>query len=370
MHGGNIMETMRGPFPNNKSVNMEIYDVSDFELKQEHIIKTYIDFKKIWEGHHAIEYTDFNDFEMPKCYLGRGSYPLRLNSWEVKTNALLYDTFIVDSNTFSQIVIGIPFIDFNDENEILKYYSDQVDFDASNFLMKLYKNGSIKLVNSTGIYCDMVNSNEYKKLTADNKLYTKQKEIEEISKKAALFPSDELNVPGLLHMMNEDILVSYLTNSSIITREYAYYIKRKLDEYATSRAKYDIVDLLLDYEVPNFACLNFNEINSIRNLNSLTNFRKKLEKSAGCVTENKFEITDIVQGFRDELWEIALNNISDSPSKVLVESLISNVPILSALISAKNLINVKNFNSGWGYTILKMKKYNNKLPILNVRERL
>ena len=70
---------------------------------------------------------------------------------------------------------------------------------------------------------------------------------------------------------------------------------------------------------------------------------------------------DIVQNFRDELWEIALNNISDSYSKVIVESLISNLPGVSAFLSAKNLLKIKNLKNHWGYTILEMKKSKEKI---------
>lgn len=333
---------------------------AELELYYEELIKTYKKFKIIWEKSYIEDYNKLKNFTSTKCYFGRGSFPESVNSWEVKTNVLLYDTFIFDIRTFNHIVIkGLP-LNLDDENELFRYCYP-IDLEVSNFLMELYENGSIKLVDSIAIWNDMVNGDTYKELEKDNKLYSKKSEINEISKKAALFPTDEYNYPMLLHMMNEDIMVSYLTDSSIITREYSYYIKRKLNEYNKTKYKYDIINLLLEYEVPNFACLDFNKINSIRNSSSLSNLRKKIEESMLNINENESIVKDIVQNFRDELWEIALNNISDSYSKVIVESLISNLPGVSAFLSAKNLLKIKNLKNHWGYTILEMKKSKEKI---------
>jgi len=43
-------------------------------------------------------------------------------------------------------------------------------------------------------------------------------------------------------------------------------------------------------------------------------------------------------------------------SKVVVESLISNVQIVSAFFSAKKVLEINELRSHWGYTILNMKK--------------
>jgi len=332
------------------------FDTIDEDQYREDFIKNYKNFNTIWDKIYILECKELKTLKNleTKCYFGRGSYPSFISSWEVKTNALLYDTFLFDANVFRSLVIGYVPPNLDDENDIW-HFSTPIDLKASSFLIELYKNGSIKLVSSSYIWNNLINSNTYEDLKENNKLYTDKTEIENISKSAALFPSDEYNYPGLLHMMNEDIMTSYLTDSSIITQEYSSYIKRKLEGFDKINFKYNILNFLLEYEVPNFDSLNYKKINNIRNLKSLSNLRNKIEASSQNITENTSNIEDVVQNFRDELWKLALDNIQDNPSKVVVESLISNIPVLSSIISARNLFKVNNIRNHWGYTILNLK---------------
>ena len=84
--------------------------------------------------------------------------------------------------------------------------------------------------------------------------------------------------------------------------------------------------------------------------------RNKIEESSQNIAENASNIEDSVQNLRDELWKLALDNIQDSKSKVVVESLISNVPAISSLISVGNLFKINKMRNHWGYTILNLKK--------------
>ena len=243
----------------------------------------------------------------------------------------------------------------NDDEDIW-HFSWPIDFKVSDFLIDLYKNGHVKLVNSTDVWYSKTYGNIYETLKEGKKLYTEKTEIEDISKNAALFPGDESNYPGLLNLMNEDIMTSYLTESSIITQEYSSYIKRKLDNLNQIKSKDNIINHLLKYEVPNFDSLDYHKIDEIRKLKSLSNLRTELEESSQNIAESTSDVEEIVQSLRNELWELALDNIEDSKSKVMVESLISNVPVLSSFISIKTLLKVDKLQNHWGYTILEMKK--------------
>lgn len=331
--------------------------IFDFDEEyQEKFIKNYNDFYKATDKAHVLNCKEIKALKNidAKCYFGRGSYPGFINSWQVKTNALLYDTFIFDIGTFRNIVIGILPPDL-DDSEILHLMSP-IDLEASNFLMDLYKSGCIMLVSSPFIWNNMFGSNIHTSLIHSNKLYTDEKEIEDISKNAALFPGDEHNYPGLLQLMNEDILASYLTNSSIITQEYSSYIKRKLSEFNQIRSKNNIVDRVLKYEVPNFDSLDYNNISNIRRLKSISKFRNKIEECSQNICEDNSNIEEIIQSFRDELWKLALDNIEDRQSNVIIESLISNLPVLSLLFPARDLLKVNELQKHWGYTVLQLKK--------------
>ena len=222
--------------------------------------------------------------------------------------------------------------------------------------MNLYRSGCIKLVSSPFIWNNMFGGDVHTSLTQENKLYTDKKEIEKISTNAALFPGDEHNYPGFLQLMNEDILISYLTNSSIITHEYSSYISRKLGELDQIRSKNNIADQLLKYEVPNFDSLDYDNIYKIRGLRSISKFRNKIEECSQNVSADNLNIEEIIQGFRDELWKLALDNIEDNKTKIIVESLISNLPILSLLFSGRDLLKVNELQNHWGYTVLQLKK--------------
>lgn len=337
----------------------DIYQVSTFNLDEEYkenFIKNYRAFYKATTNAHVLNCKEIKTLKNTntKCYFGRGSHPVSISSWQVKTNALLYDMFIFDFTVFRQTVTGAIPPNLHDD-KILDYI-DIIDLEASNFLIELYKNGYVKLVNSPYIWNNMFSSDKYTSLEKEKKLYTDKKEIEKISREAALFPGDEYNYPGLLQLMNEDIMASYLTDSSIITREYSGYIKRKLDNINQTISKHSIVDHLLKYEVPNFDVLDYKKINDIRSLSSLSKFREKIEESSQNIVENSSSIEETVQSFRDELWELALDNIEDNKSKIIVESLISNFPILSYLFSARDLLKVSKLQKHWGYTILQLKK--------------
>ncbi|WP_422543184.1 tetratricopeptide repeat protein [Methanosarcina sp.] len=326
------------------------------EEYEEKFIQNYRKFHKIIDKAHVLKCKEIKALKNidTKCYFGRGSYPAFISSWQVKTNALLYDTFIFDSDTFRSIVIGAPDLD---ENEILRLnLISPIDIEASEFLMNLYRSGCIKLVESPFIWNNMFGSDIHTSLRQENKLYTDKKEIETISMNAALFPGDEHNYPGFLHLMNEDILVSYLTNSSIITQEYSGYISRKLGEFDQIKSKNNITDQLLKYEVPNFDSLDYDNINKIRGLRSISKFRNKIEECSQNLSADNSNIKEIVQGFRDELWKLALDNIEDNKTKIIVESLISNLPVLSSLFSARDLLKVSELHYHWGYTVLQLKK--------------
>ena len=331
------------------------FDILNEENYREDFIKNYKTFNKIWENIHILDCEELKTLKnlKTKCYFGRGSYPSFISSWEVKTNALLYDTFIFDANVFRFIVAGHCPPNLDDENDIW-HFNSPVDLKASSFLIDLYNNGSVKLVGSSYIWNNMMNSSTYGDLKDEDKLYTDKTEIEAISKSAALFPSDESNYPGLLHMMNEDIMTSFLTDSSIITKEYSSYIKRKLNEF--DQSKFNILNFLLEYEVPNFASLDYHKISNIRKLKSLSNLRNKIEESSQNIAENTSNVEDSVQNLRDELWKLALDNIQDCKSKIIVESLISNVPPISLLISVGNALKINKMRKHWGYTILNLKK--------------
>ena len=169
--------------------------IIEFNMDHEELIRTYENFNRVWKEIRIVEFDEIKNLEKTKCYFGPGSHPSFIRSWEVKTNALLYDTFIFDVNTFRNVVIGGLPTDLDDENKILRCHP-MIDLEASNIFMELYRNHSIKLVDSTSN--DVFNSDEYRELEKDNKLYSKKSEIDEISRKAALFPGDEYNVPGLL----------------------------------------------------------------------------------------------------------------------------------------------------------------------------
>lgn len=335
------------------------FQVSTFNLDEEYQEKYIKTYKKLYTIIGKAPILNCKEIKAlknidTKCYFGRGSYPGFINSWQVKTDALLYDTLIFDINTFRNMVIGILPPDLEDD-KILDLMNP-VDLEASNFLMDLYKGGCIKLVSSPSIWNNLFGSDIHKSLIKENKLYTDKKEIVEISKNAALFPGDEYNYPGLLQLMNEDILTSYLTNSSIITQEYSGYIKRKLSEFNQIKYKNNIIDCLLEYEVPNFDSLTFNNISKIRKLKSISKFRNKIENSSQNICENSSNIKEIIQEFRDELWKLALDNIEDNKTKIIVESLISNLPVLSWLFTAKDFLKVNELHNHWGYTILQLKK--------------
>lgn len=342
-----------------KDTGIMIFD-GDYEDYQEKHIKVCYELDSIFK---RINIMDCNELESlqnleTKCYFGRGSHPSFLDSWQVKTNAILYDTFIFDVNVFRISVIGSVFLpsELESGDDILKYDAMPLDLNASSFLIDLYKKGNVRIVNSINIWKNMFQSDVCKDLNNKEMLYTKQTEIENISRNAALFPGDESNYPHLLHMMNEDILASYITDSSIITQEYSYYIKRKLDNFSQVKSKYNIINQLLKYEVPNFDSLDYDKIQDIRNLRSLSNLRAKLEEASQNIGNNPYDVESIVQTFKKELWDLALDNIEDNKTKVLIESIISNVPYLSNLISARNLLNVEKLQKHWGYTILQMKK--------------
>lgn len=323
---------------------------------EEKFIKNYRKFHKIIDKAHVLKSKEIKGLKNinTKCYFGRGSYPVSISSWQVKTNALLYDTFIFDSDTFRNMVIGAPDLD---ENEILRLnLISPIDIEASEFLMNLYRSGCIKLVNSPFIWNNMFGGDMHTSLKHENKLYTDKEEIEEISMSAALFPGDEHNYPGFLQLMNEDILVSYLTNSSIITHEYAGYISRKLGESDQIISKNKIVNQVLKYEVPNFDSLDYDNIYKIRGLRSISKFRNKIEGCSQNISADNSNIEEIIQGFRDELWKLALDNIEDNKTKIIVESLISNLPVLSSLFSARDLLKVNELQDHWGYTVLQLKK--------------
>ncbi|MDY0277309.1 MAG: tetratricopeptide repeat protein [Acholeplasma sp.] len=330
-----------------------------FNLDQEYeekFIKNYRKFHKIIDKAHVLKCKEIKTLKNidTKCYFGRGSYPVSISSWQVKTNALLYDTFIFDSDTFRNMVIGVPDLD---ENEILRLnLISPIDIEASEFLMNLYRSGCIKLVNSPFIWNNMFGGDMHTSLTQENKLYTDKEEIEKISMNASLFPGDEHNYPGFLQLMNEDILVSYLTNSSIITHEYSGYISRKLGEFDQIRSKNNIANQLLKYEVPNFDSLDYDNIYKIRGLRSITKLRNKIEECSQNISTDNSNIEEIIQGFRDELWKLALDNIEDNKTKIMVESLISNLPVLSSFFSARDLLKVNELQNHWGYTVLQLKK--------------
>jgi len=331
----------------------------DYDEYQEKYIEICKDFENIWKTVHIADCNELNSLKNleTKCYFGRGSHPSFINSWQVKTNALLYDTFIFDTNVFRNTVIGWAFLpsELEDSDGILKY-TCPIDFSASSFLMNLYKNGHVRIVNSINIWNNMFQSDVCEDLDKKKMLYSDPIEIKNISKNAAIFPGDESNYPHLLHMMNEDILASYIMDSSIITQEYSYYIKRKLDKFSQVKSKYNIINQLLKYEVPNFDSLDYSKIEDIRNLRSLSNLRAKLEEASQNIGDNPSDVESIVQIFKKELWDLALDNIEDNKTKVIIESIISNVPYLSNLISARNLLKVEKLQKHWGYTILHIKK--------------
>jgi len=337
----------------------DFYELNLFNLDEEYeekFIQTYRKYHQIIDKAHVLkckEIKNLNNIDT-KCYFGRGSYPVSISSWQVKTNALLYDTFIFDIGTFRDMVIGLIPPDL--DNNKISHLMSPIDLEASNFLLDLYKSGCIKLVSSPFIWNNMFGGDIHTSLKNEGKLYTDKKEIEKISKNAALFPSDEHHYPGFLQLMNEDILVSYLTNSSIITQEYSSYISRKLSEYDQIKSKNNIADQLLKYEVPNFDSLDYNNIYKIRGLRSICKFRNKIEECSQNISGDNSNIEEIIQSFRDELWKLALDNIEDNKTRVIVESIISNLPVLSYLFSARDLLKVNELKNHWGYTVLQLKK--------------
>lgn len=348
------------PWIIDEDTGIMIFEGNYEEEYQENYITICEDFESIWDKLHVIDCTElecFNNSET-KCYFGRGSHPSLFTSWQAKTNALLYDTFIFDAKVFRNTVIGFAFLpsESRSDNDILKYATSPIDLSTSNFLINLYKNGHVKIVDSIDIWNSMIESEKLEYLDNEKMLYTDAAEIEAISKKAALHPGDESNYPHLLHMMNEDILASHIMDSSIITQEYSYYIKQKLDQFTQVRSKYNIINQLLKYEVPNFDSLDYNQISNMRKLRSLSSMRTELEEASKNIGDNPDDVESAVQMFKDELWELALDNIEDNKTKVVIESIISNVPFLSGLISAKNLLKVEKLQKHWGYTILQMKK--------------
>ncbi|WP_406655672.1 hypothetical protein V7O62_07720 [Methanolobus sp. ZRKC2] len=339
-------------------MHIEFINVADItDDYKEAFIKNYRNFNDIWD---KIAISDYRQVNNPKnletkCYFGRGSYPSRINSWQVKTNSLLYDKFIFDVNTFRELVIGFPLDNLENDEDILKYMYP-IDLNASSFLIDLYKKGHVEIVSTVDIWISEFDSEEYQTLKERGNLYTDKEEIDSISRKAALFPDDESNYPGLLNMMSQDIMASYLMDSSIITQEYSYYIERKLDDFKRIDSKHNIIDQLLNYEVPNFDSLDFKEISAIRNLRSLPHLRSKIEEASLNIDNDDYNIQEAVQNLRDELWNLALDNIEDNKYKVIVESVISNLPLVGSLISGKNLIKVEQLHKHWGYTILNMRK--------------
>jgi len=252
------------------------------------------------------------------------------------------------------MVIGPIPSDLGDDQ--ISHLMSPIDLEASNFLMELYKSGCIKLVSSPFVWNNMFGGDIHSSLTQEDKLYTDEREIEKISKNAALFPGDEHHYPSFLQMMNEDILVSYLTNSSIITQEYSSYISRKLGEFDQIRYKNNIADQLLKYEVPNFDSLDYSSLYKIRGLRSISKFRNKIEECSKNIGAENSNFEEIIQSFRAELWNLALDNIEDNKTKIIVESLISNLPVLSSLFSARDLFKVNELKNHWGYTVLQLKK--------------
>lgn len=339
----------------------DFYELSLFNFDEEYeekFIQNYKKYYQIIDKAHVLKFkeiTALNNIDT-KCYFGCGSYPVSIISWQVKTNALLYDTFIFDIGTFHDMVVG--FIPPNLDNDKISHHMSPIDLDASNFLMELYKSGCIKLVSSQFIWNNMFGSDIHTSLKLGRKLYTDAEEIEKISKNASLVPGDECLYPSFLQMMNEDILVSYLTNSSIITQEYSSYISRKLSEFDKIKSKNNIVDQLLKYEVPNFDSLDYKNLYKIRGLRSISKFRNKIERCSQNISEDNSDIEETIQGFRDELWKLALDNIEESKTKIIVESLISNLPVLSYLFSTRDLLKVNELQNHWGYTVLQLKKEN------------
>lgn len=339
----------------------DFYELSLFNFDEEYeekFIQNYKKYYQIIDKAHVLKFkeiTALNNIDT-KCYFGCGSYPVSISSWQVKTNALLYDTFIFDIGTFHDMVVG--FIPPNLDDDKISHHMSPIDLDASNFLMELYKSGCIKLVSSQFIWNNMFGSDIHTSLKLGRKLYTDAEEIEKISKNASLVPGDECLYPSFLQMMNEDILVSYLTNSSIITQEYSSYISRKLSEFDKIKSKNNIVDQLLKYEVPNFDSLDYKNLYKIRGLRSISKFRNKIERCSQNISEDNSDIEETIQGFRDELWKLALDNIEESKTKIIVESLISNLPVLSYLFSTRDLLKVNELQNHWGYTVLQLKKEN------------
>ena len=134
---------------------------------EEKFIKNYRKFDKIIDKAHVLKCKEIKALKNidTKCYFGRGSYPVSISSWQVKTNALLYDTFILDIDTFRSIVIGFLPPDL-DDNEILSHHLiSPIDFEASEFLMNLYRSGCIKLVSSPFIWNNMFGGDVHTSLT-------------------------------------------------------------------------------------------------------------------------------------------------------------------------------------------------------------
>lgn len=344
---------------------MYFFDYRNFDrnLYFENYLKVYKAFNNIWKKLHILNYkeiTNLNSLET-KCYFGSGSYPMFIDSWEIKTSALLYDTFLFDLNVFPSMVIGFVPPKLDDECEIKKLVElfPPLDLNASRFLIDLYMAGYVKLVSQRNIWNTTFNSNVYNELKKENKLYTDETEIDEVCNTIAmtdLVPKNKSTYENLLFIMNKDILTSYITGSSIITKEYSYYIKRKLKDFDQIKSKYNIVNSLLEYEVPNFDSLDYYRISKLRKLQSLSKLREKIEESSQNLIDDNSNIEEVVQNYRDELWKLALDNIEDRQSNVIIESLISNIPFLSSLFSARDLLKVKKLQNHWGYTILQLKK--------------